>query len=144
MIDHYLLRVAQGELAIAKVIGDGNLWARAMQKMRVAMGTPRYKRGAQMDKLSKWLTSGEYLPHFMRDFHDQKDVFKTMHNTIKNADENGNPRDGHIYVVDTFLWYMARCGYTLQNHGKTSHSKICKLILTASKRNDRRLFQDAF
>ncbi|MCG6258654.1 hypothetical protein, partial [Vibrio furnissii] len=36
------------------------------------------------------------------------------HNTIHNADENGNPRDGHIYVVDTFLWYMARCGYTLQ------------------------------
>ncbi|MCG6399665.1 hypothetical protein [Vibrio fluvialis] len=67
-----------------------------------------------MDKLSEWLTSGEYLPHFMRDFHDQKDVFKAMHNTIHNADENGNPRDGHIYVVDTFLWYMARCGYTLQ------------------------------
>ena len=71
-----------------------------------------------MDKLSEWLTSGEYLPHFMRDFHDQKDVFKTMHNTILNANENGNPRDGHIYVVDTFLWYMARCGYTLQKSRK--------------------------
>ena len=71
-----------------------------------------------MDKLSEWLTSGEYLPHFMRDFHDQKDVFKAMHNTIKNADENGNPRDGHIYVIDTFLWYMARCGYTLQKSRK--------------------------
>lgn len=71
-----------------------------------------------MDKLSEWLTSGEYLPHFMRDFHDQKDVFKAMHNTIHNADENGNPRDGHIYVVDTFLWYMARCGYTLQKSRK--------------------------
>lgn len=71
-----------------------------------------------MDKLSDWLTSGEYLPHFMRNFHDQKDVFKAMHNTIHNADENGNPRDGHIYVVDTFLWYMARCGYTLQKSRK--------------------------
>lgn len=71
-----------------------------------------------MDKLSEWLTSGEYLPHFMRDFHDQKDVFKAMHNTIHNANENGNPRDGHIYVVDTFLWYMARCGYTLQKSRK--------------------------
>lgn len=71
-----------------------------------------------MDKLSEWLTSGEYLPHFMRDFHDQKDVFKAMHNTIKNADKNGNPRDGHIYVIDTFLWYMARCGYTLQKSRK--------------------------
>lgn len=54
----------------------------------------------------------------MRDFHDQKDVFKAMHNTITNANENGNPRDGHIYVVDTFLWYMARCGYTLQKSRK--------------------------
>ncbi|MDM3182008.1 hypothetical protein [Citrobacter sp. Cf098] len=71
-----------------------------------------------MDKLSEWLTSGEYLPHFMRDFHDQKDVFKAMHNTIHNADKNGNPRDAHIYVVDTFLWYMARCGYTLQKSRK--------------------------
>lgn len=71
-----------------------------------------------MDKLSKWLTSGEYLPHFMRDFHDQKDVFKAMHHTITNANENGNPRDGHIYVIDTFLWYMARCGYTLQKSRK--------------------------
>ncbi|WP_336993539.1 hypothetical protein [Lelliottia amnigena] len=71
-----------------------------------------------MDKLSEWLTSGEYLPLFMRDFHDQKDVFKAMHNTITNADANGNPRDGHIYVVDTFLWYMARCGYTLQRSRK--------------------------
>lgn len=71
-----------------------------------------------MEKLSEWLESGEYLPHFMRDFHDQKDVFKAMHNTIQNANENGNPRDGHIYVVDTFLWYMARCGYTLQKSRK--------------------------
>jgi hypothetical protein len=54
----------------------------------------------------------------MRDFHDQKDVFKAMHNTIHNANENGNPRDGHIYVVDTFLWYMASRGYTLQKSRK--------------------------
>lgn len=71
-----------------------------------------------MSKLAKWLESGEYLPEFMRDFHDQKDVFKAMHNTITNANENGNPRDGHVYVVDTFLWYMARCGYTLQKSRK--------------------------
>ncbi|MEH3356449.1 hypothetical protein POV16_21760 [Enterobacter kobei] len=71
-----------------------------------------------MDKLSEWLTSGEYLPLFMRDFHDQKDVFRAMHNTITNANDNGNPRDGHIYVIDTFLWYMASCGHTLQKSRK--------------------------
>ncbi|HBE9089627.1 TPA: hypothetical protein KNG84_001649, partial [Serratia fonticola] len=37
--------------------------------------------------LAKWLKSGEYLPAFMRDFHDQKDIFKAMHFTITNADE---------------------------------------------------------
>lgn len=41
-----------------------------------------------------------------------------MHHVIVNADQNGNARDGHIYVVDTFLWYMARCGYTLQRSRK--------------------------
>lgn len=71
-----------------------------------------------MSELSKWLESGEYLPFFMRDFHDQKDIFKAMHHTIKNANQNGNARDGHIYVIDTFLWYMARCGYTLQRSRK--------------------------
>ena len=71
-----------------------------------------------MDDLSKWLNSGEYLPCFMRDFHDQKDIFKAMHHIIANANENGNARDGHIYVIDTFLWYMARCGYTLQKSRK--------------------------
>lgn len=71
-----------------------------------------------MSKLAEWLENGEYLPGFMRDFHDQKDVFKAMHNIIENADNNGNERDGHIYVIDTFLWYMARCGYTLQKSRK--------------------------
>jgi hypothetical protein len=52
MIDRYLLQIAQGELAIAEVIGDGKLWARAMQKMRVAMGTPRYKRGGSNGQTS--------------------------------------------------------------------------------------------
>jgi hypothetical protein len=70
------------------------------------------------EPLYAWLKSGEYMPPEFRDFHDQKDLFKAMHNTIGYADENGNWRDGHIYVVDTFLWYMARCGYTLQKSRK--------------------------
>jgi len=70
------------------------------------------------DLLFEWLKSGEYMPSEFRDFHNQKDLFKAMHNTITNADENGNWRDGHVYVVDTFLWYMARCGYTLQRSRK--------------------------
>ncbi len=70
------------------------------------------------DPLYAWLKSGNYMPPEFRDFHDQKNLFKAMHNTIQNANENGNARDGHIYVVDTFLWYMARCGYTSQRSRK--------------------------
>lgn len=70
------------------------------------------------DPLYAWLKSGDYMPQEFRDFHAQKDLFQAMHNTIQNANENGNARDGHIYVVDTFLWYMARCGYTLQRSRK--------------------------
>ncbi|MDU5780078.1 MAG: hypothetical protein E6Z83_04650 [Pantoea sp.] len=70
------------------------------------------------DPLFEWLKSGEYMPEFLRDFHNQKDLFKAMHNTIANADENGNWRDGHVYVVDTFLWYMASRGFTLQRSRK--------------------------
>lgn len=70
------------------------------------------------EPLVKWLKSGEYMPEEFRDFHDQKDLFKAMHHVIQNADKNGNWRDGQIYVVDTFLWYMARCGYTLQRSRK--------------------------
>jgi hypothetical protein len=70
-------------------------------------------------KLTQWLKSGAYLPDFMRDFHDQKDVFKAMHEIIKPANDNDIMEkvswvDGHIYTVDIFLWFMARRGYTLQ------------------------------
>ena len=64
-----------------------------------------------MSDLTKWLQSGEYLPEFMRDFHDQKDVFKAMHNTITNANDNGNARDCHIYVVDFCRVYPHRAIY---------------------------------
>lgn len=44
MINRYLLEVAQGEMAIAVYLGDGNLWQRAMQKMKVAINSPWYRR----------------------------------------------------------------------------------------------------
>ncbi len=90
--------------------------------------------------LIEWLQSGEYLPGFLRDFHDQKDVFKAMHDTIVNANENGNARDGHIYVIDTFLWYMARCGYTLQKSRKNVEFKDMQDDIERSKEWRREAF----
>ncbi|EPE8400874.1 hypothetical protein ACSOOI_003588 [Escherichia coli] len=90
--------------------------------------------------LIEWLQSGEYLPGFLRDFHDQKDVFNAMHDTIGNANENGNARDGHIYVIDTFLWYMARCGYTLKKSRKNVEFKDMQDDIERSKEWRREAF----
>jgi len=65
--------------------------------------------------LYEWLQSGKYLPEFMRDFHDQKDLFKAI-DAVYEQDypERVSWIRAHIYVVDRFLWYMASRGYTLQ------------------------------
>lgn len=77
-----------------------------------------------------WLRSGGYLPDFMRDFHDQKDLFKALDEVKQRSIEKRGGSymrdlswtDAHIYTVDIFLWMMARHGYTLQRsrkHGVT-------------------------
>ena len=64
-----------------------------------------------------WLKSGEYLPEVLRDFHDQKDVFKAMHQIVRDpvtTIKRPSWIEGHVYVIDVFLWFMARRGYTVQ------------------------------
>ena len=68
-------------------------------------------------KLQKWLSSGKYLPSFLRDFHDQKDLFKSIYHIYEI--DGSEPHDipwvnAHIFVIDKFLWFMASRGYTLQ------------------------------
>jgi hypothetical protein len=68
--------------------------------------------------LERWMKSGKYLPSIMRDFHDQKDIFKTLHGII-NVEGHDYAKEiswvaGQCYVIDIFLWFMARRGYTLQ------------------------------
>lgn len=71
-----------------------------------------------MDQTTEWLDSGEYLPAPLRDFHDQKDLFKAMHEIIDvlghDYAKSVSWRTGQCYVIDVFLWFMARRGYTLQ------------------------------
>lgn len=64
-----------------------------------------------------------YLPPPIRDFHDQKELFKDIQRFVENkqrADKNYTYLDGmtwvkaHVYVIDFFLWFMAQHGYTLQ------------------------------
>jgi len=74
-----------------------------------------------MKRLKQWLESGEYLPRPIRDFHDQKDLFKNMHIVYRDSESATkvpNWVNGQIYVIDWFLWYMASRGYTLQKSRK--------------------------
>jgi hypothetical protein len=68
------------------------------------------------DELREFVDNYKHLPTFMRDFHDQKDVFKTV-----GSGKSPNPMnptisvvDGMCYTIDKFLWVMAMHGYTLQ------------------------------
>lgn len=55
------------------------------------------------------------LPIDLRDFHDQKDIFKTIHGLYqKNNKIPCTWVDGHVYTIDFFLWFMAQHGYRLQ------------------------------
>jgi hypothetical protein len=73
----------------------------------------------------EWLKSGEYLPPFMRDFHDQKELFKALQEVVerRNAKPNSYTEGlnwimAHVYSVDVLLWVLARHGYTLQRSRK--------------------------
>jgi hypothetical protein len=78
--------------------------------------------------VQEWLKSGKYLPKFMQDFHKQKRVFKRIDVFVENRKEANKDNilshkmpdwvTAHIYVIDIFLWYMARHGYTLQKTRK--------------------------
>ena len=60
------------------------------------------------------------MPERMRDFHEQKSLFKAMHIAYRE-DYPNNERippwtNGMIYVIDWFLWFMGSRGYTLQKN----------------------------
>ena len=77
--------------------------------------------------LYEWMNdeNAPYLPEFMRDFHDQKDLFKEIDYVFHDPDRDEkhgaqavNWVNAHCYTVDRFLYYMATRGYTLQKSRK--------------------------
>ncbi len=67
--------------------------------------------------MQKWLEDRKYMPSFLRDHSDIKQLFKCIHSTVDMTKSVQNPPnwiDAHCYVIDIFLWYMAKRGYTLQ------------------------------
>ena len=86
-----------------------------MSKKKNYAGVPHAEIEA---RLGYWMRDGGYLPPAFRDFHAQKDLFKTIHDRVlvHKHDYCGDVSwvSGQCYVVDVFLWFMARHGYTLQ------------------------------
>lgn len=94
------------------------------------------------DALADWMKNGKYLPDVMRDFHDQKDLFKAMHE-LQKPNAEPSPADevnwiaGQCYVVDRFLWFMARRGYTLQrSRAKVPFRDLLADVKAAKYRRD--------
>ena len=77
-----------------------------------------------------WREESGHLPDFMKDFHNQKDLFKALTSSFNNAEECPlNFRDGQIYTIDWFLWFMAIHGYKLQKTtAKVEHKDIHEAI----------------
>lgn len=72
----------------------------------------------------QYLSNLDYLPDFMKDFHDQKDLFKSIFDQYRNGNakellERVNWVDAHCFTIDVFLWWMAENGYKLQKIRKS-------------------------
>ncbi len=73
----------------------------------------------------------------MRDFHDQKDLFKSVLMWAENSESHKiSWVDAQCYVIDVFLQYMALHGYIL----KKSETKepICDIHETIKTHRNRR------
>lgn len=88
-----------------------------LQKARPKSQTVGINGGMLLVK--DFLESGKHLPSFLRDFHNQKDVCKTLWCCM---DKSSFPKEiqtlgwvnFHIIIIDIFLWWMAKRGWTLQ------------------------------
>lgn len=102
--------------------------------------------------IENWLESGEYLPDFMRDFHDQKNLFKAIQDAVdmRNArDASSYTKDinfvsAQVYTVDFFLWFCARRGYTLQKSRKRLSFESITEWVSAKKREREKAYMQEF
>jgi hypothetical protein len=77
----------------------------------------------EMDEMKEFLDNSEFLPEFMRDFHDAKSLFKLLDRAVqarntKDHIQLPNWIAAQMYTVDVFLYFMAKRGYTLQKSRK--------------------------
>lgn len=76
----------------------------------------RTDMGASQEVID-WMKRGVYLPDFLKDFHDAKDFFAPFFSVVDDKDQL-NWIAVHCYIVDNFLWFLARFGYCVQRSNK--------------------------
>jgi hypothetical protein len=70
------------------------------------------------NKNINWELARKMNPTPLKDFHDQKDLFKYLFDLIPYDDQQGLDKiswvQAQIFTIDKFLPFMAMHGYTLQ------------------------------
>lgn len=96
----------------------------------------------------EYVESGRHLPQDFRDFHDQKDLFKTIDASIDWQGRQSHGRsdrvpwtDAHVYVIDIFLWFMAQRGWTLQRSRAHVDFRSYRSDLESRQQEESRVFQ---
>lgn len=73
-------------------------------------------------QLKQYIDKGQHLPYFLKDFHDQKTLFKRLQEMVDKRNDgytnDVNWISAQVYTIDVFLWFMACHGYTLQQSRK--------------------------
>jgi hypothetical protein len=80
--------------------------------------TMNNKQNDDLNPLREYLHSRKFIPRFLRDFHDAKDVFKIIGEYDAGYIGKVHWTLGQCYVIDHFLHKMAAFGYTLQKSRK--------------------------
>jgi len=93
-----------------------------------------------LQRLVRWVDSGKHLPSWLRDFHDQKDVFKACEETLGKPQDGITWVDGHVYTIDRFLRFMALHGYTLRRT-RADAVQIADTVADCKKRRDAAFMQ---
>lgn len=64
--------------------------------------------------LDAWISNEKHLPEFLRDFHDQKDFFKTLSLQYGPLPDGMSWVTAHIFTIDFLLRFLAYRGFKIQ------------------------------
>ncbi len=92
---------------------------------------PKQRQPPKLRSLDGWLEAGLHLPPYLRDSSNQASLFRYLAKVQEKSIQNHLRKhpsmteasarrfevdsiSAHVYVIDTFLWILAKFGYTLQ------------------------------